>query len=90
MNEDEPLGLPRGSVRGAVTIMLTVTACAIFVLGHDVPGELMTLIGVAMTFYFTERREQVRRADEAEAEAVPESPYLPGDDEEDPPPPASF
>ena len=87
---DEPLNLPRGSVRGAVTLMLTATACVIFVLGHAVPGELMTLIGVAMTFYFTERREQVRRADEAEAEAAPSAPYLPGDDPEDPPPPASF
>ena len=87
---DDPLGMPRGSVRGLVTIALVVTACIAFLSGREIPGELMALIGVAMTHYFVERRDQTRRADEAVAEEVPEQPYVPGDEPQDPAPPASL
>lgn len=86
----EPLGMPRGSVRGAMALALVGTTCAIFLLGRPVPGELMTLIGVAMTFYFTARQDESRRADELEAEDLPERPLIPGEEPDDPVPPASF
>lgn len=86
----EPLGMPRGSVRGIVALMLVTTTCALFLLGRAVPGELMTLVGVAMTYYFIQRREETAAEDEAEAEEIPEAPYVPGDEPDDPVPPASF
>ena len=62
-----PLGLPEGSVRALIAIVLVGTCAFLWGTSQVVPAELLTLTGIAMTFYFMSRREQ----------AVPAQPELP-------------
>jgi len=51
---NEPLGLPRGSVRSVLAIlMVTATICLAF--AGALTGEFATLSGVVISFYFAGR-----------------------------------
>lgn len=58
----EPLGLPRGSVRAILTIMLlAASVAAVFVPLHgdaDAKSSLLVLTGIAVRDYFAHRQTQ--------------------------------
>lgn len=85
----DPLGMPRGSVRGLLALLIVGTACLLFILGRDVPEALIALVGAVIPYYFLHRQDESRRADEV-AESVPEQPYIAGQEPEDPSPPPSW
>ena len=58
---DQPLGLPKGSVRAIIAIMLVGSAVAsVFVEGVSPEGvsALFGLAGAVATFYFNQRKEE--------------------------------
>lgn len=69
-NVKEPLGLPRGSVRALIAVILVGVTAYLFGIQAPVPTELLILDGVAMTHYFSERNAEAARDAE-----LPE-PYL--------------
>jgi hypothetical protein len=59
---DEPLGLPRGTVRAVITILLVgITAAVLFVPTKDgsdqVKAMFVLLTGIAVRDYFSHRQE---------------------------------
>lgn len=52
MNTKEPLGLPKGSVRALIALMLVITFCVTGAVTKIIPQELITLVGVIVGFYF--------------------------------------
>ena len=63
MNDTEPLGLPRGSVRAAITCALVaISGLMLFVPvakgADDVKAMFVLLTGIAVRDYFAHRSEQ--------------------------------
>jgi hypothetical protein len=56
VNSREPLGLPRGSVRAILAILLVGTVCALAIAGRIDEAAFMGLAGVALYAYFENRR----------------------------------
>jgi hypothetical protein len=54
VNFTEPLGLPRGTVRALLTIVLVVAVAAVTATGHD-STSLAVLAGIAVRDYFAAR-----------------------------------
>lgn len=53
---NEPLGLPRGSVRAILALIIVVAAVVgVFVLAAEAAGLLLALAGVVTSFYFKGR-----------------------------------
>ena len=72
LNRQEPLGLPRGSVRAVLTLVLVLAAVAtlfIPVVDDRAMGMLLAFVGVAVQSYFRQREERNR-----EEEPAPETP----------------
>jgi uncharacterized membrane protein (UPF0136 family) len=69
-NKSEPLGLPRGSGRLIIALMVTATFCATFLTGRELDPALLTMMGVVLTFYFTQRAKET--ADRPIEEELPE------------------
>ena len=55
MNEDEPLGLPEGSVRALIALALVITMCAIAGVTGEIPEEILGIVGIIIGFYFGTR-----------------------------------
>jgi hypothetical protein len=67
-HSDEPLGLPRGTVRAVITVLLVgITAAVLFVPTKDgsdqVKAMFVLLTGIAVRDYFSQRREADVRHD---------------------------
>lgn len=65
-NRDEPLGLPRGSVRAFLTTLLVgITAAVLFTPiqtgNDDVKAMFVLLTGIAVRDYFSSRDRQAER-----------------------------
>ena len=56
MNPNEPLGLPRGSVRAILALMVVGTMCALSIVGRLDVAILAGLGGMALNAYFEQRR----------------------------------
>lgn len=54
---DQPLWMPKGSVRSAITLLLTAVACMIWATSTDVPETLKVALMTALAFYFGMRKE---------------------------------
>ncbi len=54
----EPLGLPRGSVRGVLALMIVGATCGSYLLTGAAPDGLLALAGSAVTYYFVQREVQ--------------------------------
>jgi len=54
--EDEPLGMPRGTVRALMTILLVAFPFGYIISGEEVPGLIINIIFVVVAFYFEARR----------------------------------
>ena len=54
---EQPLWMPRGSVRSAITLLLTAVACMIWATSGDVPETLKVALMTALAFYFGMRKE---------------------------------
>ena len=52
MNEDEPLGLPKGSVRALIALALVITMCVIAGVKNEIPNEILGIVGIIIGFYF--------------------------------------
>lgn len=55
LRSNEPLGLPQGSVRAVMTLLLLGTVCVLCVLRQPVPEILQEAFLLAMGMYFTSR-----------------------------------
>lgn len=54
-----PLGLPKGSVRAILALVIVIAAIAgVFLLPADAAGLLLALAGVVTTAYFGERNRE--------------------------------
>ncbi|MEA3559814.1 MAG: hypothetical protein U9R75_11225 [Candidatus Thermoplasmatota archaeon] len=51
----EPLGLPRGSVRAFVMLLVSLTCWIMFLMGQDVPHYLLNLALIMIGYYFAFR-----------------------------------
>lgn len=62
MPHNEPLGLPKGSIRAIIALMFVIAVlswgAAEATYGPAVPNELWTLLGVIITHYFTTRGKE--------------------------------
>lgn len=58
LNRSEPLGLPRGSIRGLIALMLTLTFCVSVFTGQALNDTLVAILGVVITFYFVKRDKE--------------------------------
>jgi len=54
--EDEPLGMPRGTVRALMTILLVAFPFGYIMSGEVIPGLIINIIFVVVAFYFEARR----------------------------------
>lgn len=54
--EDEPLGMPRGTVRALMTILLVAFPFGYIMSGEEIPGLIINIIFVVVAFYFEARR----------------------------------
>jgi type IV secretory pathway VirB2 component (pilin) len=54
--KDEPLGLPRGSVRALIALIFVITACACAILGKETPEWIINALLLIVGFYFGTRR----------------------------------
>lgn len=55
MNEEEPLGLARGSIRAIIALALVATLCITSMLADAVPRELLGIVGIVIGYYFGAR-----------------------------------
>lgn len=55
MNPNEALGLPKGSVRAIIAMMLIGTVCTLAIRALPVPPELAGLASGAVGFYFGQK-----------------------------------
>jgi hypothetical protein len=56
--EGQPLGMPRGTVRALITIMIVAFPFWYIMTGEEIPGLLLNAIFVAVAFYFEARRPE--------------------------------
>jgi hypothetical protein len=54
----EPLGMPRGTVRALITLMLVAFPFGFLISGGDVPGLVVNVIFIAVAFYFQARKSE--------------------------------
>lgn len=75
MNQNEPLGLPKGSVRAFLTTLLVGITAAVMFLPvpqgkDDVKAMFVLLTGIAVRDYFSSRDRQSERQESAGDAAV--------------------
>jgi hypothetical protein len=56
--EGQPLGMPRGTVRALITIMIVAFPFWYIITGEEIPGLIVNAIFVAVAFYFEARRTE--------------------------------
>ena len=56
--EDQPLGMPRGTVRALITIMLVSFPFGYIIFGGEIPGLIINVIFIVVAFYFEARRSE--------------------------------
>lgn len=72
---NEPMGLPEGTVRAAVTIIIVGTACAVLIQGKSLQPELALAFGTAITYYYESRKNAAKsNAQKSTPESTPEKP----------------
>jgi hypothetical protein len=79
MNSDQPLGLPQGSVRAILALLVIIFSGIYFVLYNVFPDQLLVLDTMVLTWYFVSRGNadviQATVVAQAQQEALPE-PYI--------------
>jgi hypothetical protein len=55
LSHDEAFGLPQGTVRGIVFIVLTVTMAQLCLKGAPIPAELSNILAGIVGFYFGQK-----------------------------------
>jgi len=56
LNNQEPLGLPPGSVRASLAIMVLLTICLMNIREMEVKQEFYMILGTIIGFYFGSRK----------------------------------
>lgn len=59
--EGQPLGMPRGTVRALMTIMIVAFPFGYIMFELDIPGLIINIIFVVIAFYFEARRSEHER-----------------------------
>ncbi len=52
-DSDSPLGLPKGSIRAIITLLVLCVSLYIYINVGDIPETLKAILTVIITFYFT-------------------------------------
>ena len=55
LNPDEPLSLPRGSVRAIIALLVIVGTFIFFIVHEELPEILEWLVIVVITYYYASR-----------------------------------
>lgn len=58
LNQNEPLGMPKGSVRALIALSIVVFSMSFFWTYNKFPSELTSLIGVVIGYYFGARNSE--------------------------------
>ena len=56
-NNEQPLGLPKGSVRATLAIGMTASALYTVIAGVEIPEWYYAAVGVVIAFYFVSKKE---------------------------------
>ncbi len=54
--EGQPLGMPRGTVRAMITILIVSFPFSFILIGEDIPGLIINAIFIVVAFYFEARK----------------------------------
>lgn len=74
---DLPLGLPDGSVRAALALVLTVTTAYLWATAQVVPDPLLVTTTAVVTYYFASRNANVDVVNAVRSEEEIDAPYIP-------------
>lgn len=80
-NSNLPLGLPDGSVRSILALVLTGVTSYLWVTAQAVPPELLTITSGTIAYYFASRGQGVTNVSAPDANVSLSKPYIPGDTE---------
>ncbi len=56
--EDQPLGLPRGTVRALITILIVSFPFTYLIFEQDIPGLILNIIFILIAFYYEARKTE--------------------------------
>ena len=59
--EGEPLGMPRGTVRALITLMIVSFPIGYLLTGETIPSLIINTIFIVVAFYFEARRSDHER-----------------------------
>jgi hypothetical protein len=82
MNPNEPLGLPRGSIRAILALLVTAGTLGYFLIHTTFPAEMIAVQSVVLTYYFLSRDREDGDNPAVWIEPEPAAPYIPGDDQD--------
>ena len=57
-NQSEPFGLPRGTVRAIITLLIIIGSLVFMIIRGEIPAGLVSILSVVATFYFVSREKQ--------------------------------
>jgi hypothetical protein len=55
INSSQPFGMPEGTIRALITLVIVVAGCAATYAWKDIPGALGVAFGTVITSYFQTR-----------------------------------
>jgi hypothetical protein len=62
--EGQPLGMPRGTVRAFITVMIVSFPFGYLIYGEDIPGLIISAIFIVIAFYFETRKSGTEKLKE--------------------------
>ncbi len=62
--EDQPLGMPRGTVRAFITVMIVSFPFGYLITGENIPGLIISAIFIVVAFYFETRKSTTEKLKE--------------------------
>ena len=54
-SHDEAFGLPKGTVRAVVLVILTTSVCLLSILSKDIPDTLSMAFAASVAYYFAQK-----------------------------------
>ena len=54
-NDQQPLGLPKGTIRALIALIVTVSACYVWITKGELPDQLYQGTMVVWGFYFAQK-----------------------------------
>lgn len=81
LNASEPLGLPPGSVRAIIALMVNAVGCYLFATGQPISTDFVSLLVLVDGAYFITRGVQQAQSPSQPAEPAVPAPYISNEDQ---------